>query len=443
MKNRSSLLVFGFAVLIASCIKPSSEPAPVDPTLVVKSSVSYYNDLIVFNFAEEYTTGQFANGDYWVHNNGGDVIITSITPASETVSGRTINGTMINPSMSGQMGYDSSPRDMEYVASLNVDPGITGNSLEVQPGSSVIKSISMQSDEGRPIISDAAVLTVLAESPPEGAFRPPYIGTDRTILANVSDLNYDALGRHPKLGGEPIISEVSQRYERVWLEHNEVWTQRDIHPQNNMPTYGRDIALSSGVGLILLQLDYTNEEKEELLIRLVQYGLDIYSTVKQGTNWYNSGGHNQGRKMPLLLAGKVLGNPDILAYADKEQHFVFQDDQQCFYVSQAEVDMTHSSEWNPDDRAAPIPYEASDIGLPEWGIHHYDEPESDNKNWDAPYRITNGQSQVLHAFAAMLMGVEDDWNWPPKFDYSKRFYEIEKARFSDYVVALWDTYITD
>lgn len=438
-----SLLKTFFIIFIAvffSCKKDSSTPnKPPQGTIV--QNVSYYNNLIVFNFAEEYTVGQFANGDYWVHNDGRSVKIISITPESNTVSGRVINGTMVNPEVGANIGYDSSPRDMTYVAELNVDPGITGNILEVLPGSSVVKSISMASNEGRPIISDAAVLTVLSEAPPEGAFRPSYIGNNKSIIATIDDLNYDALGQHPKLGGEPNISEIAQRYERVWLEHNADWLQRDIHPLNNMPTYGREVAFGSSDGLILLQLDYTNEEKEQLLIRMVQYGLDIYSTVKQGTVWYNNGGHNQGRKMPMLLAGKVLNNSDIMAYADKEQHFIFHDDQQCFYVSQAEVEMTHSAAWTPDDRATPVPYEVEDIGMAEWGIRHADKPEADNKSWDATYRITNGESQALHAFAAMLMGVESDWNWPPKFDYSKRFYEVEKERFDAYVVSLWEAYI--
>ena len=410
--------------------------------LQAATSVSYYNNLITFHFDGDYAVGTFANGDYWVHNNGESVVINSISPASQNTDSRIINGTMLNPPNSTTQGYDSSLRDMSYNNSLNVDPGNTGISLVVPAGTSVVKSISMASDEGRPIISDAAILTVLASEPPSGSFRPPYTGADKQIIATENDLNYSRLGNYDRLGGEPDITDVAANYERVWLEHCTEWVQRDIHPQNNMPTYGRDIARGSATGLILLQLNYTDSEKRVLLIRLVQYGIDIYGIARTGGEWYNNGGHNLGRKLPLLLAARVLDNQDILAYGDKEQHFIFQDDQQHFYVSQVEVDISHSTSWDPDSRADPIPYTSEDIGIAEWGIRHADRPTADNNNWGATYRGVNGPAQTMHVLAAQLMDLKNLWNWPPLFDYADRYYSKENTSnsFPDYFVALWETY---
>lgn len=412
-------------------------------TETIASSISVYDGLISFNFPEEYTIGKFANGDYWVHNKGNSVIINNISPASTTNSGRVINGTMLNPENSTTQGYDSKARDMGYDASLNVDPGITGNSLTVPANTSVVKSISMESDAGRPIIKDAVVLTVLSETPPEGAFRPSYTGADKNIIATINDLNYSKLGNHPKLGNEPNITDVQNSFERVWLEHCTEWTQRDIHPENNMPAYGRDLAAKSGEGLVLLQLNFTQQEKETLLIRLVQYGIDLYGVAKNGGVWYNNGGHNLGRKMPLLLAAKVLGNEDMLKYTDKDQHFIFQDDQQHFYVSQTEINITNGSSWNPDTRATTTPYNEADIDIAEWGIRHADRPTADNAHWSATYRHVNGPSQFSHILAAELMEVKDDWNWPPVFDYFKRYYELEKSGnlSSFFTTDLWETYV--
>ena len=408
------------------------------------SSISVYDGLIVFNFAEEYTTGQFANGDYWVHNNGNSVVINEINPASTTVSSRVINGTMINPKVSIEQGYDSNPRDMVYKSSLNVDPGIAGNSLTIPANTSVVKSISMESDAGRPIIKDAVVLTVLSETPPDGAFRPPYTGDDKNIIATVNDLNYSVLGGYPRLGNEPDILDVQDNFERVWLEHHTDWHQRDIHPDNNMPAYGRDVSQVSGNGLVLLQLDYTQAEKETLLIRLVQYGLDIYGVAKNGGVWYNNGGHNQGRKMPLVLSAKVLNNENILAYADKEQYFIFADDQQHFYVTQAEVDFTNSAAWDPDTRGGTTPYTVEDIGIADWSQRHTDRPSFDNADWGAYYRHVNGPAQFTQILAANLMNVQADWNWPPVFDYFDRYYENEKTnRVSGYTGDLWEAYVFD
>ncbi len=404
------------------------------------SRVSYYQDLIVFELLEDYAVGQFANGDYWVHNNGNDVVITAITPASRTLGGRTINGAMVNPAVSSEQGYDSSPRDMTYTAELNRDPGITGQALVLPPGSSVIKAISMESDAGRPIISDAAVLTVLDSEPPAGSFRPVYTGENKTIPANVSDMDYAQLANFTRLGSEPSIEELTAAYSRVWLEHCDSWLQRDIHPQNNMPVYGRYIATRTAEAALALQLNYSQQEKEQLLIGLVQYGLDLYALVSSGIRWDANGGHNMGRKLPILLAGRVLQSDTILAYADAEQYLIFHEDQQSFYVSQAEVDMTHSAEWAPDDRADPIPYELSDIGMPEWGIRHADKPSSDNRNWETPYRFTNGYPHTIQALAVRMMAAEGQWNRPALFDYTDRFFEVERDEFSDYLVSLWDTY---
>lgn len=415
---------------------PGTDTGPSDETIA--ESVSYYDDLIVFHFAEPYVVGQFVNGDYWVHNHGGDVVITAIEPMA--VDGaRVMHGTMLNPANSGSQGYDSAARDMGYDEALNRDPGFTGEDLVVSPTSSVVKGISTESDEGRPILSDAAVLTVLAETPPQGSFRPPYVG-DRDIVANASELDYSVLGRHARLGGEPDITSLAGRYARVWLEHNTAWTSRDIHPANHMPAYGRDLARNSAEGLILLQLDYPDEDKEAVLIGLVQYGIDIYGIARDGGAWSANGGHNLGRKMPLLLAGTVLHHDEMLEYANAEEHFIFQDDHQHFYVSMAEVDMSHSAAWDPDDRAEATPYETSDIGLPEWGIRHHDRPQADNKNWGATYRHVNGPSQTMQAFAARLMGVVDAWAWPALFDYTDRYVETEGEIGPDWFSPLFDAY---
>ncbi len=406
------------------------------------SAVSYYGGLIEFQFADEYVVGQFVNGDYWVHNHGGDVVITAITPVgvgAPSGGARVMNGTMVNPANSGNQGYDSSARDMGFDAQLNRDPAFTGTDLVATPTSSVIKGISTQSDAGRPILSDAAVLTVLSETPPKDAFRPPYVG-DRSVVATAAALDYAQLGTHARLGGEPEIASVASHFERVWLEHCTSWVSRDIHPANHMPAYGRDLARSSAEGLLLLQLDYSNMEKERLLIGLVQYGIDLYGIAAAGGAWDANGGHNLGRKMPLLLAGQVLHDSAMLEYADASKHFIFQDDQQHFYVSQAEVDMSHSAAWAPDDRAELTPYETSDIGTPEWGIRHFDRPQADNKNWGATYRGVNGPSQVMQVFAARLMGVEAQWNWPAVFDYADRYYEVESGVGSDWFQALWTAY---
>jgi hypothetical protein len=77
---------------------------------------------VTWTFASTATFGQFANGDYWVI---GPVTITSITPATTTSAGRTMNGWDVNPLPPDPQGYDSCAGDysagdvpaLPYVAS--------------------------------------------------------------------------------------------------------------------------------------------------------------------------------------------------------------------------------------------------------------------------------------------------------------------------------------
>ena len=56
-----------------------------------RDSVTQYG--ITWHFGETRETGRYANGDWWVV---GPVTITSITPASRTIDGRVINGTIVH-----------------------------------------------------------------------------------------------------------------------------------------------------------------------------------------------------------------------------------------------------------------------------------------------------------------------------------------------------------
>ena len=126
----------------------------------------------------------------------------------------------------------------------------------------------------------------------------------------------------------------------------------------------------------------------------------------------------------------------------------FQDEEQTFLVSQAEVDMTHSANWKPDKRSQDgvIPYEAADIGLPEWGIGHAKNPAADNKAWGATYRIVNGPVIPGIVLAARMMGLEATWNHPALFAYADRYMkkvEGEKDKQEQppaFVKEMWKAY---
>ena len=414
------LVVTGL-VPVSEYVRPKREPPPP------ASSVTQFG--ITWHFSTEHQIGQFANGDYYVLENfpGQGVEITRIDPSYIDNDGWISNGSMANPvsGPSAKQGFDSSAKNWD--AELNIETTLPS---KFSAGTSIVSATSHPTAGNRPQLKDAAVLTILAEAPPEGAFRPPYSGEDKQIIGTKYDLDYSILRNFnlPRLGATtPHLLSVANEFKRPWIEINTQWTGRNLHPSNNQPDYGRDIAYAYGRGLLSLQLNYTERQKEKLYVRLVQHGIDIFGAVRTGATWPNNGGHNHGRKGVMVLAGKALSNEDILYYSDAENFLGFQEDQQTFFVSQADIDATNSPKWDPDDRAGPPePYTESHLGLPEWGINHASNRFRNNAAWRANYRQNVGASQIGSVLAFMLMGLEETWNHPPLFDYMDRFWELEK-----------------
>jgi hypothetical protein len=207
----------------------------------------------------------------------------------------------------------------------------------------------------------------------------------------------------------------------------------------------------------MLHLNFPNAQKEKLLIRFVQLGIDFYGIVQDGgeKNWAANGGHASGRKWPILFAGLVLndpnmkniGRPDIPGYGPSHPEYVhFGEDDQTFYVAEADIEATHGLKWNPDRRdAQKIPYEQEDIGLPEWGIIHADNPENSNKFWSTAYRQVSSPGWGGFVLAAHIMGAKGLWNHDALFDYKDRYMQVEAGwkQTSKFVESMWDVYRDD
>ncbi len=379
---------------------------------------------ITWTFDQEYQVGTFANGDYWVL---GPVKITKITPQS--ISGdRIMNGSMINPFGINQ-GYDSAmygiyAREGNYDDKLNVALNVSGtNSLIIEPGNSLVSTISIGTAENRPQLETASILTVLKSVPIPGSFRPPYTGTDKTIRYNKNELDYSKLRTLPLIDTAQNPDILANNFEKPWIDHVPSWTGRYIHPKQNMPDYGREIANLIGYAGLSLMLDYSAQEKEKLLIRLVQFGIDTYGLAKMGLTWPDLGGHMHGRKLPVLLAGVVLNNQDMINMANGENNLIFQEDLQTWFITENDV----GREVTQYDNKLRESYLPEDVGMPEWGEQHTTWENRDDRRWEAAYRNNVGSSILGHILTARLLGAETLWNWPSLFSYSDRFWEIEKS----------------
>jgi hypothetical protein len=330
-------------------------------------------------------------------------------------------------------------------------------------------------DPGRPSLKTASVLTILSTTPPTDSFRPPYSGTDKTVHFTKLDLDYSPL-QNLTITSEietalldnyynvyrteyrtfittvsEALSATSRNFERAWLDHIINYGNRNLHPYDNMEHYGEQIGKQIGNGALMLNLNFSNSEKESLLIGFVQVGIDLTGVYDSGGCWPASGAHNQGRKLPILVAGVVLndahmsdaGNWSGASCKDVNgcsYPLPFQEDCQTFNV--ASEDLTVNGGVGG--------YVASDLGLPEYGMYHCspDHYDVDIKDWDVDrYRSTNGISMSGVVLAAHIMGLKTLWKHDTFFDYYDRWWEIQQGEQSgnhatSLTKAMWSTYRT-
>jgi len=458
----------------AMILKVGSTPPPEGVSLITKNDITW-------TFDTNHVVGQFCNGDYYVIDSGTGVNVISITPESILNGTRYMHGSMVNPAVNGGQGFDNYHSYYAYTHALNVAYGVNAeNPLVLHSGDSLISTISLPTPTNFTEIKSAEILTVLAVAPAAGSFRPPYVGTDKTINYNKSQLNYSLLGSLEPVTGTPTLSSVESSFIHPWIDFkSNVWSGQYIHPSDNMPAYGRDIASNTSIGAMMLHLNFTNAQKENLMIYYTQLGIDLYNIAIGGSGWPPDGGHGQGRKWPIMFAGLVLGDTDIQAIFSKTGDYAynttpisgsdlksplpadllhFQEDADTFYVTSYDIARTASGSWNPDTRSATEPFDAENEGMPEWGIRHVTYPYADNQHWDSMYRGANGIVWQGFVLAILIMNAKVLWNHDAFFDYEKRYMAITNGdadpfgfivsgevagerSWTAFQANMWDTYI--
>jgi hypothetical protein len=283
------------------------------------TSISQYG--ITWKFAEPVEYGQFVNGDYWVVDPGGGVRITEITPASYNEDGNIRHGSMINPNpnLLGNTGYGTIPFHA-YLPELNIEESLPYITIA---GSSVVSIVSYTNADPRPKnswVKKAAILTVLSAKPSSGSFRPPYSGIDKTVRHNKNDLDYTKLKSLPAPQSTPNLSIIEAAFQRPWIDHMPGHRAQRAHPVENMPEYGAWMHDTINVAALMLNLNFKESEKEKLLIYFTQLGIDLFGIVNEKNDtWVADGGHSGGRKLPIMAAGLVLNDSEMLSVANKKR----------------------------------------------------------------------------------------------------------------------------
>ena len=266
------------------------------------TSVTYPSG-ISFTFDADYAVGQFINGDYYVVAPSG-LDIDTMTPTY--TAGR--NGYEVNPTRTGGQSFD------DRAGGTFTAPSALP--LTVSVGSSVVKTESVVTETDGSFVQTAEVLTVLASAPSAGSFRPPYFHTSKPIT-NISSIVTTSLGQlNAALVSTTIgnwtFQDVADRFVSVQMDHLTNFIGRSIHPVDSMPGYGGAVSRDNGATALRFTLDdfdYAGTQShKDALHNYIQFGIDLKAIIDNGGSFPANGGHGEGRKMPILFAGKILND---------------------------------------------------------------------------------------------------------------------------------------
>ncbi|MGE3174906.1 MAG: hypothetical protein AB7O97_19925 [Planctomycetota bacterium] len=441
MRRTAVLLTtcLSFALALAGCSPqappPAAAAAPAAPVEGRPAADRCERHGITWHFDREHTIGTFCNGDPWVL---GPVRVVAIDPASTEQAGRTLNGAMVDPDPSVlQHGYDSAlfaGYGQFYRPELDAARAVAaGEPLLLRPGQSLVSVISTPELADKvPQLRLAAVLTCVDAVPAADAFRPPYCkapAEHRRVRFRSEDLDRTALAAMRPVAGMPGARAFAAQFDKLWLDHFPSWVGRFAHPIDAMKDYGRDLCADVGSAALLLNTDVPLADREPLLLRFVQFGIDCHGVLRGGGRWSGNGGHASGRKFPILFAGRLLGDDAMLAIGrefrsertarDQKGKAWFGEDSQTFFVRE-----TAPGEFNWGFGG----YTEEHRDLAEWGFAHVEQPDKDTVEWDAnPYRrCCTACAWVGQCLAARAMGLVEAWDHDPFFAYVDRYLEVER-----------------
>lgn len=433
-----SLLSLIALALVVSLAVAHAQPSglrilPVSSQEPTATSLSQYG--ITWHFANEVQFGQFVNGDYWVI---GPVTIEHITPAGEfhQESGGFRNGSMLDPEVVGGQGFDSR-EGHAYQATLDVSNRLP---LTIEPTTSLVSSRGdVSRDSLRRWVSDYAILTVVDKAPPTNSFRPPYVAGSKSMLYTWDDVRTELLNNVAPVPGMPTWAEAEGRLLPPFMNFyagsggGAWWGNRLLAKGGTYPLagYGREVTRDVAVVSLMVNTAAPISARKLSVVGLIQRGIDTWGIYRSAMDnghpfpFPPNGGVFSGRKLPILFAGWMLGD-EAMAGVGSIPH-KFHEDAQTFYVGDDEINRP-VEQYNWDGRdvsAGRVQAYTEDMrGMPEWGIRHSTVPASDNAHWGAIYRTLNGITTPEYALAVLVMGLRQQWNHEPLFDYSHRYMSL-------------------
>lgn len=409
-----------------------------------KGSITQYG--ITWTFDKPAQVGQFVNGDYYVV---GAVTITAIdpkplvgteVPESElddrdkynAKNGKYVrNGSMLNPPAQQRIAYDSGIRNWFRRELLAVPP------IRMKPGDSLVSTISLKFGEKNSFpyhgsglvrgehdnspVKTAAVLTCMAEPQLADAFRPAFCDKENNVYLARS-LRRELLYSLPKPANTPKLETWVRVFQRPWVNTGFFGFEQAME---NMPHYGQWVGQAQSMAGLMLMLDFTPEEKEPLLINVVQVGIDYWGAVRNGhPGWQGWGGHGSGRKFPIVLAGILLGDEQMASPTKTFPKVEFgEDNQTMFGKCWTGADVVFAGHSGISSNTGEPP-------RPKWGPYEHLPPSEwtkDNFTSECYRRANTCSSWVGQVLVMRMMRAEKQWNHDAFFAYVDRWMSEDDA----------------
>lgn len=422
-----------------------------DPTVSTTEMTSVSQGGITWTFDAPVPVGQFVNGDYYVV---GPCTITHISPepviaTEDPRDSRNIS--ILNPPPDqGKVSYDG-----RTMGGRAFDPSLAAPlPIAMKPGDILISSISGEGDKPRAgrcfmkirskisFTKSYSVLTCLDGPVPAGTFRPGF--SDRTnTLYNIADIRWDRLRELPKVADTPDINEWAGIFRQPWAGAIRLCV---ANAQDYQPQYSVEAARAEAIASLLLNLDFTREEKMPLLVNFVQYGIDRYSLFRNGglpERWTAVGGHGNGEKWGITFAGILLGDDKMANLNANYPEIRFGQDMQTAFVKDMPEGM--QSCWNGSDvtytgmyglwdgeptgkEPQHLPYEHERPA--DWVASTFTYGGNKTRTRFSGENYRRGQNSpawVGIALAIRIMNAEEEYNHPAFCAYVDRWMTIDDA----------------
>ena len=265
--------------------------------------------------------GRYITGDYWVkHPSGGNVVISSVTPAGSE------NGLMIDPTTKFATGSQGLLGGGEfYSAALNQMLALP---ISVVPGKTLVKAkrctlgVDCTNTTGFPSTCDGnygaeaySMLTVVNAVPNDGAngrntFRPPYVAGSKPSYA-LSDFNFALLPNYSSItvtqADLNAMSRWAAPYPDTMAEELGGCFVPGAYPGKYSATVGQ--AIQQDILLLLGNKSGLNATTARQAI--VQRGLDVYYSWQAGNAWNGNAGQALGRYPPIVYMAALSNNNTI------------------------------------------------------------------------------------------------------------------------------------